>query len=1085
MCELLRNDPWREGRGRAGWEFHERSAPLYLLTLLVAGCCLADALAGYGGWSPVFLGYRWALWGALLGGARILYHALDGLAAGRFGADLALALACLAAIALGEATTAGLVVLISLFGESLEGYTVDRARWAIRQTFVRQPEVAHLLGDGNEREVPLDEVRVGDRLAVRPGERIPVDGEVVAGQSTVDESTFTGEPLPTPKTPGDLVYAGTLNQHGGFELIAKRVGADTQLARLGELVTAEATRKAACERTADRWSRRFLPIVLGCALLVGLGWWWRTGNLRTAASPALAVLVVACPCPLALATPCAVMAALAWLARRGILVKGSAALERLAGVDTFAFDKTGTLTRGRPQLGDVLPMDGLTTRDVIRLAAIAERRSEHLFARVLVAAAEGDETPPPSPYEFQATTGAGVTAWLRSTALVGIAAERWTSAESPVDRRLVVGNLRQLTEAGCEVSAVWRNGITTLGERGQTPLLVAVDAEIVGLIGLRDEVREESGAVLQRLRALGISRFALLTGDRAAPAAVVVRELGAMGYVATEQTPDDKHRWIEKERAAGRCVAMVGDGINDAPALAAADVGIVIGRPGADLAAQAGDVILLGDPLRRLPDLLRLSRALLANIQTSIVLFAGGLNGLGMLACALGWLTPVTAALFHEAGSLAVMLNAMRLLWFRETAVADEESAPGTTGDDRRWIDVAIIGRWLSPAHWVPWGLRHRARLGQVGVAGMGLAWLLSNVVWLRSDEAAVVLRHGRYHMTLSPGVAWRWPPPFEAVLRERPDLLRRVGLGLEESSAATGARLIEWTSEHHAGGPAAPREILLVTSDEVLVDVSAELEYRIADLPTYLLRGGPVVERLLRAELEGTLRELAAGHPLETWLSATRETLAERAAADLRERLSRMPVGVAVVGVRLLEVHPPRPVVGDYRAVADAWEEQVQQRNDAETAAERRLIGLVGEAIHHDLAARPDPETSITAEEWGGWITPNSDGTHRLGGSAASTLEASQGAAAERRSRAEVEGARIDALSPLQAAAPDLVWPQLYWRELGEALHGRSLTVVDPRAARGQQWWIGEPATPRSFVMPSHAGSPGDDAPPHDPNLP
>ena len=323
--------------------FHYQSAPLYLLTAVVALLLFADwtissGITGVGPSKATVFGFRLALLAAIVGGSRILYHTLDGLLSGRVGADLALTLACLSAIILGEHQTAGLVVLISLIGESIEGYTIDRARWAVRQTFALWPEIAHRNRDGRELDVSLDDLCIGDIVTVRPGERIPVDGQVVSGKSVVDQSPFTGESFPVDKQRGDRVLAGTLNQFGALTVLAESIGTGTALARVAQLVGTAASKKGDMERTADRMAKWFLPVVLAAALATLMGWRIATGSWQSGYLPALGVLVVACPCPLVLATPCAVMASLAWLARRGVVVKGSAALERLAIVDTFAFD---------------------------------------------------------------------------------------------------------------------------------------------------------------------------------------------------------------------------------------------------------------------------------------------------------------------------------------------------------------------------------------------------------------------------------------------------------------------------------------------------------------------------------------------------------------------------------------------------------------------------------------------------------------------------------------------------------------------------------------------------------------------------
>uniref|UniRef100_A0A7C2PI43 P-type Zn(2+) transporter n=1 Tax=Schlesneria paludicola TaxID=360056 RepID=A0A7C2PI43_9PLAN len=1051
-CELLRADPVRDAAAAADREFHYRSAPLYALTAAVAGLLVLDLLASgsviplSGGW-----GYRWALWAAVLGGARILYHTLDGLLGGKVGADLALTIACLAAIVLGEHQTAGLVVLISLIGESLEGYTIDRARLAVRNTFCLQPPVAHLSGEPAERDIPIEDVAVGDRLVVRPGERIPVDGRVVSGHSSVDESAFTGEPLPVGKAVGDTVLAGTLNQRGSLQIVAERVGPRTQLAHIADLVTAAASRKANCERTADQFARLFLPTVLVLAALTLAGWRLTTGSWRSGALPALAVLVVACPCPLVLATPCAVMASLAWLARRGVLVKGSAALERLAAVDTFAFDKTGTLTQGRPTLGDIQSLDELSNDDVLKLASIAERRSEHILARMLVDVAEVRFPNLPAPYEFEAAPGAGVTATIRSTALRDIARGRWADEASPRDVRLVVGNRAQLEASGCEIPASLLTAADQWTQSGQTVLFVGVDGRCVGVIGVRDVMRQESGAVLASLRRLGIERFALLTGDRTPPTESVVRELGGLAHVATEQSPADKTAWITAQQTSGRRVAMVGDGVNDAPALAAADVGIVVGRPGADLAAEAGDVLLLGDPLRTLPGLLQLARAMVRNIETSIVLFAGGMNGLGVLASSTGWMDPVVAALFHEFASLAVMINAMRLLWFREPQ-PDEEQRPQRSWAEH-WDDVAA---WLSPSAWVYALLPQWQRGLQLLGCGLAVVWLSSQLVLLGSDEQALVTRFGRYRETLSPGWHWRWPWPFESVYRFRPDALRSVSLGYRTTaSAMSDVETIEWTDDHAQRGVSLqPAESLFLTADEVLVDVTADVQYRLADARAFVFRGGGNVDDVLRTHLESTLRDLASTAPLDDWLTERRRELEQQAQQELQQTIAPLEIGVAVVDVQLLEVHPPRDVVAAYRAVADALEEQELLRNRAEATATRTIIAAIGEPAWDQWRTLAPTPQELTPDVWQQLLSPQRDGTPRLGGRSAEILATAAVAAREHREQARSRSQRLEQLGTLLQSSPELTWSGVYWRSIPPLLANRPLTIVDPRAVKEQRWW-------------------------------
>ncbi|MBW3540530.1 MAG: heavy metal translocating P-type ATPase, partial [Planctomycetes bacterium] len=750
--EFLQEDPAARADSRS-WSFHYRSAPIYLLTLVVGFLLLADFVIAAVGDAALLeyrrlFGFRLALLAAVLGGSRILYQTLENLFEGRVGADLAITIAALAAIVLGEHETAALVVFIALCGESIEGYTVDRAQGAIRGVFNLQPPVAHVLRDGREVDLPVEQVAVGDTLTVRPGERVPVDGRVTSGASAIDQSALTGESLPVDKAAGDEVFTGTLNHFGSLTIAAEKVGQDTTLAQVIRLVAEAAERKAPLERTADRLARLFLPVVLGAALVTVVGWKLATGDWSSGLRPALAVLVVACPCPLVLATPTAVMAALAWLARTGVVVKGSAALERLAEIDTFAFDKTGTLTRGRLVLGEVrltptAQSRGLDEKELLRTSAVAERHSEHLLGRMIVREAEDRNVVVPAPDEFAAHPGAGVSARVRATNLGPWAGRPATDAGTA---SVLVGNRRLLADHNVPLSAEFEAEVTALEAAGQTVLLTAVDGELLGAIGVRDSLRAESRTVLAGLREAGVARIVLLTGDRSEPAEATAAALGPMDGVEAQLLPADKARWVENEIAAGRRVAMVGDGVNDAPALAAATVGLAIGKTGSDLAAEAGDLVLMGDPLRPLPGLVRLSRELVRNIRQSIFVFAFGMNALGVLLSAWGVLNPVAAAVFHELSSLAVMINALRLLWFErwDRTRLGRLSERLAGGADR-------LTEALSPSRLVYRLVDNASLLVRLAIAAVALWWLTTNLVVIAEDERALVTRFGRLEAELSP----------------------------------------------------------------------------------------------------------------------------------------------------------------------------------------------------------------------------------------------------------------------------------------------------------------------------------------------
>lgn len=1085
--------------------FHYLTAPLYVLTLFVAGLLVADWMLaptalGTGASTNLqmgsLFGYRLALLAAVLGGARILYHTLDGLLVGRVGADLALTLACLAAIAMGEHQTAGLVVLIALFGECVEGYTIDRARSAVRDTFDLWPRNAHRIQDGDERDIPVEELRVGDIVTIRPGERVPADGQVVSGVSVVDQSPFTGESRPVDKSPGDHVIAGTVNQSGALTVVARSIGDDTALARVAQLVSTATARKAHLEQTADRLAKWFLPAVLIAAAMTLIGWRITAGNWRAGYMPALAVLVVACPCPLVLATPCAVMASLAWLARRGVVVKGSTVLEQLATIDTFAFDKTGTLTQGALALGEIIPLTDLSGDEILRIAAIAERSSHHLLARIIVQTAEERGMTIPFPQEFSELTGAGVMARLPIAEVTSgdFGAANTTTAS------IVVGNRRALDQGDIRFS---ENIAQLLQERdasAESSLVVAVNGRVIGIIGIRETIRSESRAVLDELRLAGIKRFALLTGDRPQPADAVVKSLGLFEHVATEQLPADKAQWIQASRKAGWRVAMVGDGTNDAPALAAADVGLAVGRAGGDLAASAGDIILLGDPLQPLPGLVRLSRALVNNIWQSIVIFAFVINGLGVLACSLRWLNPIGGALFHEFASLAVMANAMRLLWFEassSSAIARWTSRASSVAD---WVTENV-----SPSGWVFWFMERWQLGAKLAGAAMLATWFLSGLVLLSADEQAVVTRFGRFETTLSAGLHWRWPWPLDRVTRMQPDRIQSVAVGyrpeavssanksrgqksvlssfawFSKESARNGdsklvqnletAAVIEWTSAHDSRDRSeATDQSLLLTADEVPVELTADVHFRISDLKEFVFAGSRRPDDLIRATAESVLREVAATASLDNLLTDRRSQLERRSLVKLRERIDAYGMGIEVVDLQWLDVHPPQQVVPAYRQVADALEERELLINEAESYASRTLLGVVGEkglSLLQDSARKqpdPAPKTAVrldwqlSDELWRKLRSQNADNPMFLSGSAGAAILQGQTAGIEREMSAQGAAQRFASLFAEYAREPSLTNQYLYWTTMSDVLMQRPLTIVDPQAVGRQQLWLADP---------------------------
>ena len=603
---------------------------------------LATPVQFWAGWRF----YRGA-WGALRHGqadmntlvavgtsAAYLYSAVATLAPGLFGG--------------GRADvyfeTSALIVTLILLGRLLEARARGRAGEAIKRLAGLRAETARVVRYGRELDVPVEEVVVGDVVVVRPGERVAVDGFVVSGESAVDEAMITGEPIPVVKRAGDEVIGGTVNKTGTFRLEAARVGSETALARIVRLVEEAQGSKAPIQRLADRVSGHFVPAVLVLAALTFLV--WVLFGPAFALSNAVALLIIACPCAMGLATPTSVMVGTGRGAERGILVRGGEALEAAHRLTTVVLDKTGTLTRGEPRLTDVVPADGLPEDEILRLAASAERASEHPLGEAIVAGARERGARLSEPELFDAPTGRGVRATVEG-------------------RAVLVGSRRLMAESG-----VPENGLAPhfegLSAAGKTPVFVALDGRAAGLVAVSDTVREGAREAVERLRGMGL-KVAMISGDDRCTAAAVAQELG-IGHVLAEATPEEKAAEGERLQAEGERVAMVGDGINDAPALARADVGVAIGT-GTDVAMEAADLTLIsGDP-RGVARAIRLSRATMRNIRQNLFwAFAYNVVLIPVAAGALypffgeaGLLNPVLAAAAMALSSVTVVSNALRL----------------------------------------------------------------------------------------------------------------------------------------------------------------------------------------------------------------------------------------------------------------------------------------------------------------------------------------------------------------------------------------------------------------------------------------
>jgi P-type Cu+ transporter len=541
---------------------------------------------------------------------------------------------------------AAVIITLVLLGQVLELRARQRTSGAIRELLHLAPQIAHLVSAGSERDVPLEQVKPGNALRVRPGERVPVDGLVHEGASAVDESMVTGEPLPVEKATGDKVTGGTLNASGSFVMVAERVGSDTLLARIVKLVSEAQRSRAPMQRLADKVAGYFVPGVVAAAILAFAGWaiWGPEPRMAHALLAAVAVLIIACPCALGLATPMSIMVAVGRGASAGVLVRNAEALETLARVDTLVIDKTGTLTEGKPHLTNVRVLEGtkLAENALLSLAASVERASEHPLARAIVRAAEERKLPLAPVTEFQASPGGGVKG-------------------SVLGKQVLAGTARFLGQLGIVPGA---ESDSDEAEFGSTAIHVAVDGRLVGVLSLSDEIKSSTPEAIRALREEGL-RVVMLTGDRHEAAKKVAAQLGIDEFEA-EVLPEQKTDVINRLKSEGRIVAMAGDGINDAPALAAAHVGIAMGT-GTDVAIESAGITLVKGDLRGIVRARKLSRATLRNIKQNLG-FAFLYNALGIPIAAgvfypvFGWLlSPMIASAAMSFSSVSVITNALRL----------------------------------------------------------------------------------------------------------------------------------------------------------------------------------------------------------------------------------------------------------------------------------------------------------------------------------------------------------------------------------------------------------------------------------------
>ena len=549
-------------------------------------------------------------------------------------ADVLVSLALIASICIGETFAAGEVAVIMQLGALLEELTVAKARAGIEKLVHLTPQTARVLHDGAEEIIPAEQVKVGDRIRVLPGEGVPVDGVITSGQTSINQAVMTGESLPVDKTVGDTVSSGTVNQFGAFEMEATKVGEDSSIQRMIRLVQSADAGKAKIVGIADRWATWIVVIALTAAALT----WIITGQIIRAVT----ILVVFCPCALVLATPTAIMAAIGNATKHGFLVREGDALERLAKAKVVAFDKTGTLTYGTPEVVAVRSTSRVFSEaEVYRLAASAEQLSEHPLGKAIVNCGRKSGAVLSTAEEFEMLPGRGVCARIDG-------------------KRVLAGNTELLLEHGIEMTPPSEAG-DYIG-RGCTVTYVAADGELIGFLALSDTLREESAATISALTELGVQPV-LLTGDHENAAASIAGLLH-IGEVRANCLPEDKLRYIGEYQDKGLPVCMIGDGVNDAPALKKADIGIAMGGVGSDIAVDAADIALVDDEVKELPHLVALSKRMMTTIKLNMT-FSMTLNFVAITLAIIGTLNPVVGALIHNAGSVLVITNSAFLLNWR------------------------------------------------------------------------------------------------------------------------------------------------------------------------------------------------------------------------------------------------------------------------------------------------------------------------------------------------------------------------------------------------------------------------------------
>jgi len=929
----------------------------------------------------------------LLAGYKTFHNSISALMERRISADIALCIAVIAAFAVGQYLAAAEAMFIVLVGEGLESYAAGRTAAAIHRFVEQMPHRARLIRNGQEQEVDAASLVPGDLILVRAGERIPADGEIVTGFSAIDESSITGEPLPREKAAGDEVFSGALNGGGMLEVRVSRAGEDTTLARVVQLVREAQEKRAPVERLADRAARYFLPALL---LAAALTFYFTRDWMRT-----VAVLIVACPCALILATPTAMVAAIGGLARRGILVRGASVMQLAAKVDTVVFDKTGTITEGRFEIVRIIALDGAENaraenaraenaraenaraeNDLLAIAGAVERASDHPLARVIVDEAVHRGLTIPSAESAHVLPGRGIEAQI-------------------VGRSWRVGNAAFVTEDAAEPPRHLPDQIDAQADAlGATTVWIAESNRIVGAILLRDRIREGVAACTSGLRALEIGRLVMLTGDRRRAAEAIAREAG-IGEVEAGLLPEQKLAHVRQLASEGRSVGMVGDGINDAPALAAASVGIAVAGASA-ITAEAADVVYLPHSLESLPQLFSTSRRAVATAWQNIIMFAGLLNLTAVLLAANGTVGPIGAALTHQLSSFFVMMNSLRLL------------RVGGTG--RTWNRLRAMTPRIDLGASAAWIAQRRRQLVKPALTTVFLLVALNGIYVIPPEEVGIIQRFGQKLVPYDgPGIHYKLPWPIDQLTRVQARRVRVVEIGFRTNTTTPDAEpaAYEWNVQHRSGRfQRRPEEALMLTGDQNMIELNATIHYDLAR-PDEFVFGQLDGEATVRAAAESSVQSVVTGTSLDEVLTTGRAAIEQRVKSELQARFDRYRSGIRVLSVRLEDVHPSLEVVDAFRDVSGAFEEKNRKINEAE--------GYRNEQV---ALAR---------------------------GNAKASLAEASGYSVERINRAEGDAGRFNQREAAFRTAPGPTETRLYLETIEQVLPGKKKLIVDSTKARRQ----------------------------------